>query len=64
MVFKQNEYHKSKFNQYYLTNPSIQNFCKTIHALCLYSSNNTKKTQTNQLEVIQNPCLYYARKDS
>ena len=29
----QNEYHKTKFNQFYPSNPSIQNFCKTVRRL-------------------------------
>lgn len=39
---KQNERYKTKFNQSYPMDPSILNFYKTIHGLCLYGSHCTK----------------------
>ena len=61
MPCKQNEYCKTKFNQCYPSNPSIQNFCKIVHGLCLCTKS-TKKTQRHGLEVIQSRCLRYARR--
>ena len=61
MPCKQNKSYKTKLNQCYPINPSLRNFYKTIHGLCLYGCYWAKQITKTPAKVILR-CLRYARR--